>query len=64
MLDLPMIRMGITDTTDAVTMRKIEMVTRNIIHIRFCDFLFGVAIIALALRPTNCIDGFSVKSLL
>ena len=54
-----MIRIGITETTEAVTMRKIEIVTRNIIHMRFWDLRFGVAIIALALLPTNCIDGFS-----
>ena len=59
--NLPMIRMGSTDTTEAVTIRKIEIVTRNIIHIRFCDFRFGVAIMALALLPTNCIDCFSVN---
>lgn len=52
-------RMGRTDTTEAVTIRKIDIVTRNIIHIRFCDFRLGVAIIALARRPTSCILGFS-----
>ena len=54
-----MMRIGITETTDAVTIRKIEIVTRSIIHIRFWDLRFGVAIMALALLPTNCIDGFS-----
>ena len=54
-----MISMGRTDTTEAVTMRKIDIVTLNIIHIRFWDLWLGVWIIALALRPMADTEGFS-----
>ena len=45
--------MGIADIMEVATMIKMETVTRNIIHIRFCDLVCGVEVKALVLLPDD-----------